>query len=190
MEGAISELNNLAGTINWAAPTWDLFIWIFFAVASLLYGLSIGRDRIIVIMVGLYMALAIVGNTPFLRDFSAQINVQGFGFKFSIFIGLFVFFFFMLSRSALSEALSGVKQKGSFAQVVIYSVLHIGLLISIVLSFLPTQSHYVLTEFTRSAFVSDMARFLWLILPIVAMILFQDGSGRKKRKRRDDHDDF
>ncbi len=175
MEGAISVLNDFAQSINWGAPTWDLFIWIFFIVASFLYGISLGRDRIIVIMVGLYMALAIVGNSPFLQNFTANIQIQGFGVKFSIFVGLFILFFFLLSRSALAEALEGIKTaKGNWLQVVVFSLLHVGLLVSIILSFLPAGSVDVLSPFTQKIFNSDTARFLWLLLPVIAMILFQD----------------
>ena len=41
--------------INWAAPSWDLFIILFFIVAAFLYGLSLGRNRVIVILVSIYM---------------------------------------------------------------------------------------------------------------------------------------
>lgn len=175
MEGVLSTFKEFFLHINWAAPTWDLFIWIFFIVASFLYGISLGRDRIIVIMVGLYMALAIVGNTPFLREFSAQINVEGFGFKFTMFIGLFVLFFFLLSRSALAEALENANvRRGKGAQIAIYSVLHVGLLISIVLTFLPPSSVALLTPLTQKVFLSDIGRFFWLVAPIAAMIVLQN----------------
>lgn len=181
MEGISASAGQFLHTINWAAPTWDLFIWIFFVVASFLYGVSLGRDRIIVIMVGLYMALAIVGNTPFLRDFTAQINVQGFGARFSIFVGLFVVFFFLLSRSALADALHVARAKsGKWIHISIYSVLHVGLLISIVLSFLPPGSAAILTAFTQHIFLSDFGRFFWLIAPIAAMIIFQDRSAARQ----------
>ncbi len=190
MEGALDAANSLFQTINWSAPTWDLFIWIFFIVAAFLYGISLGRDRIIVIMVGLYMALAIVGNTPFLQNFTAQIDIQGFGLRFSIFVGLFIIFFFILSRSALSEALDGIRRRrrSNWAQATIMSVLHVGLLISIVLSFLPADALTVLTPFTRKFFLSDMSRFLWLILPVVAMILFQEGHHHRRRRSTAEHE--
>ncbi len=181
MEGALDLITNFSQNINWSAPTWDLFILIFFIVATFLYGISLGRDRIIVIMVGLYMALAIVGNTPFLQDFTAKIDVQGFGFKFSIFVGLFVVFFFLLSNSALSDALNGYKisKKGNWIQTLLISILHVGLLISIVLSFIPADSVAILSSVTQKIFLADMSRFLWLIMPIAAMILFQGGGKRR-----------
>ena len=37
--------------LNFASPTWDLFIILFFVVVSLLYGMSLGRDRILAIIV-------------------------------------------------------------------------------------------------------------------------------------------
>lgn len=188
MEGILSTFREFFVHINWAAPTWDLFIWIFFLVASFLYGISLGRDRIIVIMVGLYMALAIVGNTPFIRAFSAQINVEGFGFKFTVFVGLFVLFFFLLSRSALASALEYANvRRGSGLQIAVYSVLHVGLLISIVLSFLPPSSLALLTALTQRIFLSDIGRFFWLIAPIAAMIVLQN---KERVKGSGGYDEF
>ena len=45
-------------------PSWDLFIALFFVIGALLYGFSLGRDRIIVIMVSIFMALAVVDAMP------------------------------------------------------------------------------------------------------------------------------
>ena len=190
MSSFLGSVSNFVHSINWGTPTWDLFIWIFFIVASFLYGVSLGRDRIIVIMVGLYMALAIVGNTPFLRSFTAQVDVQGFGAKFTVFVGSFVIFFFLLSRSALSEALSRANPRtGNWLQVSIYSVLHVGLLISIVLSFLPVTSIALLAPMTQQVFLSDMGRFIWLIAPIVAMIVLQNNRAGGRRLGIEDFDE-
>lgn len=192
MSSFLGSVTNFVHSINWTSPTWDLFIWIFFIVASFLYGVSLGRDRIIVIMVGLYMALAIVGNTPFLRTITAQVDVQGFGAKFTVFVGSFVIFFFLLSRSALSDALSRANPRnGNWLQVSIYSVLHVGLLISIVLSFLPLTSIALLAPMTQQVFLSDIGRFVWLIAPIVAMIVLQNnrGGGGGRRMGVEDFDE-
>ena len=36
------------GQLDFATPTWDVFLLMFFAIGSLLYGLTLGRDRIVV----------------------------------------------------------------------------------------------------------------------------------------------
>src|SRR5687767_4847400 len=88
--------------VNWASPSWDLFIVLFFLVTVFLYGMSLGRDRIIVILVSIYMALAVVSNAPILGKLDATVNLgQFFAFRVTTFLGIFVLLFFLLSRSAL-----------------------------------------------------------------------------------------
>lgn len=170
----------LLQNINWATPTWDLFILIFFVVAAFLYGLSLGRDRIIVILVSIYMALAVVNSAPFIGGLAAkEVSIvigQVFAFRVTLFLGVFLILFLLLSRSAL---LGGVvsNQPGSWWQVILFSVLHIGLLISIVLSFLSGEIVGHLAPFTRIIFVSDLGKFFWIVTPILAMIFI--GSGKK-----------
>ena len=158
--------------VNWAAPTWDLFIALFFLVSALLYGFSLGRDRIIVIMVSVYMSLAVVTSAPFIKDLSTEINIATslFAFKLSTFLVVFLVLFFFFSRSALLHALGTANAPGSWWQVLLFSVLHAGLLVSIVLSFLPAGMLTTLAEPTRQIFMSEFGRFVWITLPIVAMV--------------------
>jgi len=169
-------------SINWATPTWDLFIVIFFVVAAFLYGLSLGRDRVIVILVSIYMALAVINTAPYLSTLSGKdlsINIgQNFAFKVTLFLGVFIILFFLLSRSALSRTFGGASSGGSWWQVILFSFLHVGLLISVVLSFLPPQTAEHLLPVTRQIFTSDLGKFFWIITPIVAMVLFKGGKDK------------
>src|SRR5512143_4108673 len=81
------DVANAVAGINWAAPTWDLFIVLFFVVTVFLYGLSLGRDRIIVILVSIYMALAVVSNAPYIGSLRTTDNSdQYFAFRLAIFV--------------------------------------------------------------------------------------------------------
>ena len=162
-------------SINWSVPSWDLFIVIFFVIAVFLYGISLGRDRIIFILISLYMALAVINTAPYLSSWSSKVvnvNVGDFAFKATLFLGIFVFLFFLLSKSALSSTFGEVSAGGKWWQVIIFSFLHVGLLISIILSFLPNGITDHLLSTTRHVFISDPGKFFWLIMPIGAMILF------------------
>jgi hypothetical protein len=158
--------------INWATPTWDLFIVLFFLVAAFLYGFSLGRDRVIVILVSIYMALAVVNSAPFIRDLSQELNIQTslFAFQISTFLGVFLVLFFFLTRSALLHSLAAGSAPGAWWQVLLFSVLHAGLLVSIVLSFLPPATVQALVPATQQIFTSEFGRFLWITLPILAMV--------------------
>jgi len=164
--------------INWATPSWDLFIILFFIVAAFLYGLSLGRNRVIVILVSIYMSLAIVNTAPYLNDFSAEVSYNSASiFKFSVFVGLFIILFFLLSRGALTRTIASSGDTGAWWQSIVFSFFHVGLILSILLSYLPQEMLDHLSQGMRNLFISDPAKFFWLVTPILMMILI-----RKKKK--------
>lgn len=170
---------DLIANLNWQNPSWDLFIILFFIVASLLYGVSLGRSRIIVILVSMYMTLAVINAAPFLKDApETEIGIENiFVFKIASFFVVCLGLFFFLSRSALIHTIASSEAPGSWWQVILFSFLHVGLLISIILSFLPLEALSQLTAVTREIFATETARFLWIAAPLLAMILV-----RKEKK--------
>jgi hypothetical protein len=166
-------MSSFLASINWATPNWDTFILLLFVIGALLYGLSLGRDRVIVILVSVYMALAVVANAPVLRDLNLlQLSLNdNYVLKIGFFLGLFVFLFFLLSRSALLRTIGGSGAPGSWWQTIIFSILQVGLLISITLSFIPVDTTNNLTELTRTVFLSYWGKSAWLILPVIFMAI-------------------
>lgn len=161
----------LFGDINWLQPSWDMFIVLFFIVATFIYATPLGRDRLLVILVSTYIALGIVKFVPFFQVVRANISINdSFAFRVSIFLGMFLVLFFFLSQSALLRVLGRAAEQGSWWQVIMFAFLQVGLLISVTLSFLPEELIVHLTPLTRQAFVSDFAKAVWAIGPILAMI--------------------
>ena len=169
-----SMLNNLNSTIagfDFSVPTWDLFIILFFLVSALVYGLILGRDRIILMLISVYIGLAVLRSNPFLE----QIIPKHYGpnnifvFKISLFIGVFVVLFFFLSRSSVLRALAKSDAPGGWLQVIVFSVLQVGLLISITLSFVSPEYYGQLSKFSKDFFLGPEAEFFWIIAPILAM---------------------
>lgn len=161
-----------ASHVNWIQPSWDIFIVLFFVVASLIYGISLGRDRIIVILVSIYMSLAIVNYIPFLSGFNANISIDNsFALRISVFLGMFILLFFFLSHSAIMRTLGHRGLQGKLWQVMIFSFLHVGLLVSVTLSFFPRDITHVLSPMTQLLFISNTAKAAWVLLPVVAMAI-------------------
>jgi len=75
-----------------------------------------------------------------------------------------------------------------FTQVVALSVLQTGLLISIIISFVPAELVANLSSFTRNAFASEMAQFIWIVLPILTLGLIKKPS--KKQLEAEDDEEF
>jgi len=176
--------NSSLSSFDFSKPSWDLFIVLFFVVAALLYGLSLGRDRIIVILVSIYMSLAIVNTAPFLPNIETSIIVNDVVIlKISTFLGVFIALFFLLSRSGLLKTIASGDEKGSWWQVMLFSILHVGLLISVTLTFLPDNVIAdKFTPFTQMMFIGDWARFLWIIAPVIAMSFLVNSSSKKRYK--------
>ncbi|MBU1348702.1 hypothetical protein KJ781_01380 [Patescibacteria group bacterium] len=168
MDAVIGYLTSL----NWNNPGWDGFILLFFVVGALLYGLSLGRDRVIVILVGIYMSLAVVTNAPALTNLQFDVNIsENAVVRISVFLGVFVVLFFLLSRSALLRTLGRSGAPGSWWQTIVFSILQVGLLISVTLTLLPPEMTQGLTDVTKQIFMSDKGRTAWLILPILIMAI-------------------
>ena len=184
-----TESANFLQHIDWTRPTWDLFIILFFIVAAFLYGLSLGRDRIIVILVSIYMSLAIVEHAPFLNSESVHNAInnivnQFFVFQISAFVFIFIVLFLIISRSALLRTVASSDLPGPWWQVMIYSILHVGLLVSIILSYIPPETvEDVLAPLTRQVFTTEFAKSLWIMAPVAAMIIFKGGASEKKKRK-------
>lgn len=178
-----TNFQNAVTNVNWAQPSWDLFIVLFFVVAGLVYGLSLGRERVVAILVSVYMALAVVSNAPYIgilrngiRDSNTTLA------RVFAFIAIFIVLFVLLVRSSTMKGLSGSDEKGSWWQAMLFSFLHVGLLISIVLSYLPVNAIQQLAPMTQRVFTSDTGRFLWVLGPILALIMFRGSTSRRKFK--------
>lgn len=186
LTNATNTAQSFVATVNWSQPSWDLFIILFFIIAGFLYGLSLGRDRIIVILVAIYMALAVVNTAPYLANVTTEVGISSlFAFKISAFVASFIALFFLLSRSALLSTIASSDSRGPWWQVLLFSFLHVGLLTAITLSFLPPTALDKLAPLTRALFASQSAEFLWVLAPIVAMVVIKGGAADRKKFKYD-----
>lgn len=175
------ENEPLLGQLSWSAPTWDLFILIFFVAFVVLFGLTLGRGRILTALLSTYIGWAVISNLPYLTEETSQKFNLGpvFVLKLIVFGAVLVLSFFFLARAGLLPEEGGV---GHLSHIFLFSVFQAGLLISIILSFVPSGTSSALSGLTRTFFVSDIARFLWILAPIVGMFLIKRESDQVKGK--------
>jgi len=160
--------------LNFANPTWDLFVLVFFIAASFIFGISLGKARIIVILVSLYMTMAVLSAAPFLKQLDAEVAIpQMIAIKVSVFMIAFIGIFFLVSRSALTHTIVGSDEQGSVWQIILFSFFLVGLLIDTVLTYTNLFSLDALSPAAKMAFGSDWAKFFWVAAPVVAMILLR-----------------
>jgi hypothetical protein len=168
-----------------AASGWDLFILLIFLIAVLVYGLFLGRNRMVILLLSSYFSLAIVQVIPWWR--LSSLGWLGIGqspsasLKIILFLAIILLFYFLIPRSVLSSALRIRKRgKASWLQLFILSIVQIGLLIMVILSFLPAQAIASLGLIVKKTFIGPEAQFVWITLPILTMVLM-----RRKRKTED-----
>ncbi len=164
-------------SLNWRQPSWDLFIVLIFFVGVFLYGFSLGRNKIIVVLICVYLTKAITDVLPILPKFEALNLGQSYVAQIVFFCLLFLILFLLFISSGPLRSLANM-ESGRWYHILIFSFLHVGLFVTIIFSYLPQN---VIANFSSSFqvfFNSSIARFVWITLPIITLALIKD----KKKK--------
>lgn len=167
---SVAEANNLIQSFNWHSPSWDLFIFLAWAVAGVMYAFSAGRGRTISLLFSLYISKLLVLEAPWLNSAlnnhlpSTLSSVQ----QLVSFLIIFVLLFILLSRYAFRTSADG-RRLGSIAFILVFSILQVGLLINTVLGFLAISGK-TFSPIVNLVFLSAPANFIWLILPLGFLI--------------------
>lgn len=170
-------LSEFLASIIGSNPSWDLLIILFFIVGTFVYGIVLNRNRTVVLLVSIYMSLAITETFPLSAIKISDIRLADFNLKIIVFLLSLFLIFILLSRSALRKAFKDSRLGGgAWWHTFVFAFLQVGLFISTILSFSSTQTQANFSPFIQQVLTTDIARFLWIILPILAMILV----GRKK----------
>ncbi len=151
------------GTANW-----DTFIFLFFAIAVLIYAFFVNRERLAVVLLSVYTALALMLGTPFFLNI-LRVAPQGDVIKIQlgVFVGLFVLLYVLFSTNMSLRSEIG----HAWWQAVLLSVLQVGLLLSSILYFIPKEMFS--SDLTKYFFTNDIARSTWMIAPIGAMLFMR-----------------
>lgn len=167
-----SEIRELIYTFNWHSPSWDLFILLFWLVASVLYAFAAGRGRILAVLVSIFMSKLLVIEAPFLTEaLSEKTSIATNSLQqLALFAGLFLLLFIFLSRYAFKSSVDG-RQITGLGFTLVFSFLQIGLLVNIVLTYLPEHVRNSFAPLIQFLFLHPMSGFVWLALPVVFLIL-------------------
>jgi hypothetical protein len=174
-----------SNTLNGVDFKSDWLLILIFLGVGFGYGLALGKNRLNLITLASYFSLLITRAIPWKQlDFlgiksAPNINVQIF-----LFLAIILAIFFLASHSGLGSLIriSG-RGQASWWQILILGVLQIGFLISAIISFLPNKIITDLNPLIKEFFSDELARFLWLILPLIAIFVLKK---RKKYSYRED----
>ncbi len=169
----MNYLNVLRETINsfLSNPTWDILLLLFFFFAVFVYGLVVGRNRVIVLLLASYPAALINEYLPYPAKFLSQLNIPQTLFlkSFSFFI-LVLFVFWILSKYGFSRKELSKKT----GQVIFLSFLNVGFWANTIFGYALKINEDVvkLAPLTKLLFGSIPSHVIWLLLPVLALYWF------------------
>ncbi len=160
------------------ASGWDIFIVVVFLIAVLIYGLFLGRNRMIILLISSYFSLLIIQNIPWWKLSSVgwlgiEQNPSS-SFKTILFLSIILLFYFLIPRSVLTSTFR-LKKRGlaSWWQLLVLAVAQVGLLAMVILSFMPQDAISNLGSVIRKLLIGPEAQFVWIALPILVLVLMR-----------------
>ena len=143
---------------------------LFFLATGAFLGIVLGRNKLGLIVVSGYLSFIICKFIPwsvFLgRNNAPDVNAQIF-----LFFAIILAIFFIAPYSGLSGTLRiAGRGRSAFWQLAILGILEVGFIVSAVMSFLPAKTIVDLGSLAERFFADPLARFLWLVLPLIAIM--------------------
>lgn len=160
-------------TTNSMNITWDILLVVIFIIGSLIYAFLIGKKQIVTMLVSIYMALAITVFFPYYSSIAAKTSISIPILQISIFAGITIISSLLFIRSKFRYLLDK-HEKMNIVPRLIMSVIQVGLLIVIIVFFLPESFSAGLRTWTQYIFVTPTARFLWITLPMISLVLLKN----------------
>ena len=167
----------VAGQIGNPGSVGNILIVVVFLVAIIVYGFLLERHNMVINLFATYMGLLVINFFPY--------DVWQIGWLGNWWGQLLLFLITILITAALlsKSHLFKVVFSGNFLVRWWYggisAVFYAGLLISIVLPVLPVSFLNQFSPVFLKVFITDVARFLWLVLPMIGLLFIKN----KKRGR-------
>ncbi len=156
--------------------SWEAVVAGFFIFAVFFYGLSIGRGRLLLFLISIYIAKLLVDSFVYV-DYLADIFD---GRVFSIYLGLFIvayiLTFIILDKSVLKIRLS--TREYPIGKLLVLSTMIVILLANIVFTYLPPSVALSVKSGAAKFFVGDTAFFWWFLVSLFSILLL-----KRKKKR-------
>lgn len=176
----------LLSNVSWFTPTWDLFVILFLVVVAFLLGLTIGRNKIIILLISIYIAAVVINFFPFGNIFETPKTDENFVYPIAIFLAVVFIFYILLSNSALKKAFRKTGDKSVFL-ICLFSLFCVGLVLSVILSFFPKDLVKTFNPITQTLFMAKLSKFLWALVPVLGMAAIRK---RRSRGRRYNNEEY
>ncbi|MFW5884910.1 MAG: hypothetical protein ACOCUF_01625 [Patescibacteria group bacterium] len=142
----------------------DVWLVILFLLLGLALVFTVNKKNLGALVLSIYVAYTILSFAYFIPNSG--------GWKAALFI-LLGWFCYINLRKTFSFSLRG-KKLIVFLQMLLLSLLAVGMTGSLILEwFSPKELEDFFTSFSHKFLISEKARFIWVALPFVFMILFK-----------------
>ncbi len=163
----LTQINDIARILS--HPTWDIMVVFALLAAGFFYGITAGKTRIAATIIYTYAAFALTSVLP-LDKFAVKFSeTEALFFTVGIFLAVFLLTAFLLG----SRRSAGRAPASSWWQIFLMAFLQVGLLIHILLNFLPTKYMEMLAPLTRTVFANPDLRVWWFVVPLAALIIMR-----------------
>lgn len=157
-------------------PSWDLAIVVFFLI-GIAFGYILQREKIIATLLSVYVALVVTqvfsGNVLSFfqgdKTLFSQVWIQSGSSPFTVRVVIFMAVIMLLSAKG---GISGSKAKGIFSPIEIigFSFLTTGLILSSIFYFMPPESRDAFMAASRMANLVIKYYLWWVVVPVAALI--------------------
>jgi len=169
--GNVKEVSN-------GFSSWEVLVAAFFIFAIFFYGLSIGKARLLLFLISIYIAKLFVDSFVYI-DYLLDIFGDNI---FAIYLGLFIIsyiaIFMVLDRSILKIRLS--TREYPISKLLALSVVIVILLSNVVFTYLPPEIALKVKEGGAKYFIGDTAFFWWFLISVLSILLL------KRKNKKDD----
>lgn len=146
----------------------DILVLAGLVLVSVIYGLTMGRDRSIVPLLSLYVAYVLAQHMPLIPRLnhwltlppSPTLAVLWFGVLF--FLGIFLF-----KRAPHIQAPG--REPGTWWEAILLALLQVGLAVCFVASLLPANTVSEWTPRLKAIFLDEWGKTFWMLAPLLLL---------------------
>lgn len=162
-------LNNFATILeNFSNPTPYFLVLVFLFLVIFIYGINAGKGRMILILLSLYIAVILTSLFPYQQYLIENIKA---GEPYFVELGLFIVSFFIVLILFLNSPLRSiaVKSRGHIFQVLVLSILILGVFVSYITVLLPAEILAKLDHKIFTYFKTETTQFWWALAGVVGL---------------------
>lgn len=139
----------------------------------LLWGLSLGKTRLLVSLLAIYIAYVLETLFPYLSyiNDALNLNYDVSYIRIGLFFAVYIIVFAILNGSVVKARLT--MSETSLMIVGLISTLQLGLLISIITNSLSATILRQVPEYILPFFYGQQALFVWFLLPVVSLLFIR-----------------